>query len=535
MATFGDSIVHSQEAGYGAGEAQARYFTSFPGGVVSSMSVLCKYGADGTKLRLAIYSDNSGMPGTRLWLSDEFLMTSGMSSLAYRTVDGTPVNIDAQDVWLAVGVSGTGDIYLGYKTISALDGQYVSTFSTFPATWNFSPYQFKLEFGIYAAYSDAVSGPTLTSISPERGYTTGGTSITLTGEGFTGATGVTFGGTAATNVTVVNDTTITCTTPAKMSGSSKVVVKHGDGDSTDDVFFEFFVRLAAPTLTAEQVGSLIVVRWAAEQPVEHPMPPNLPASYTPSGGVVMKTGQTFSALKIDAAMNTALNSESNSGGKESSDILVEQCYVGGAGSTIHFGVKFGAGPQSYDFEVRDSVFEDCRQPILVANLTGGIFERLVLENNKSADDHDHCIYVGTGTHNLEFRDIKFISYYGWGLHCYDEGMVSGGGFIVEDCLFEAAQGGSFLAWPGFEDITIRNCVFRCQGNNYPPFDLYGVKDVLIEDFEVWGSNYLVEVIATTYPNQNVVIRNGVWHTNSNNWVSGAATGITIENVTKVPL
>lgn len=118
--------------------------------------------------------------------------------------------------------------------------------------------------------------PTLTSISPGRGYTTGGTSVTLTGTGFTGATGVTFGGTAATNVTVVNDTTITCTTPARMAGSSKVVVKHGDGDSTDNVFFEFFVRLAAPTLTAEQVGSLIVVRWAGgeEEPEPDDFDPN---------------------------------------------------------------------------------------------------------------------------------------------------------------------------------------------------------------------------------------------------------------------
>ena len=59
-----------------------------------------------------------------------------------------------------------------------------------------------------------VSLPTITNVNPSSGLTTGGTNITITGTNFTGATGVTIGGAAATNVTVVNATTITATTPA---------------------------------------------------------------------------------------------------------------------------------------------------------------------------------------------------------------------------------------------------------------------------------------------------------------------------------
>jgi hypothetical protein len=48
----------------------------------------------------------------------------------------------------------------------------------------------------------------------------GGQSVTITGTDFTGATAVTIGGTAATNVTVVNATTITATTPAGAAGTA---------------------------------------------------------------------------------------------------------------------------------------------------------------------------------------------------------------------------------------------------------------------------------------------------------------------------
>ena len=58
------------------------------------------------------------------------------------------------------------------------------------------------------------AAPTVTGLSPTSGSGAGGTSVTITGTGFTGATAVDFGTTAATNLTVVNDTTITADSPA---------------------------------------------------------------------------------------------------------------------------------------------------------------------------------------------------------------------------------------------------------------------------------------------------------------------------------
>ncbi len=75
------------------------------------------------------------------------------------------------------------------------------------------------------------SAPTVTAISPTSGPTSGGTSVTITGTGFvTGAT-VTFGGTSATNVTVVSSTSITATTPAHAAGTVNVVVTNPDSQN----------------------------------------------------------------------------------------------------------------------------------------------------------------------------------------------------------------------------------------------------------------------------------------------------------------
>lgn len=72
----------------------------------------------------------------------------------------------------------------------------------------------------------------LASLTPVSGSTTGGTVLTLTGTGFTSATGVTVGGVAATDVVVVSDTTITATAPVHAAGLVAVAVTNGATTST---------------------------------------------------------------------------------------------------------------------------------------------------------------------------------------------------------------------------------------------------------------------------------------------------------------
>jgi len=56
--------------------------------------------------------------------------------------------------------------------------------------------------------------PHVTAVSPETGFANGGTSVTITGSGFTGATQVDFGRVRATKMTVDSDTEITAASPS---------------------------------------------------------------------------------------------------------------------------------------------------------------------------------------------------------------------------------------------------------------------------------------------------------------------------------
>src|SRR6185436_15415662 len=63
------------------------------------------------------------------------------------------------------------------------------------------------------------------SLAPSAGPVAGGTAVTISGENFVpGLISVSFGGAAATNVVVLNSTTLTCVAPAHASGAVLVQI-----------------------------------------------------------------------------------------------------------------------------------------------------------------------------------------------------------------------------------------------------------------------------------------------------------------------
>jgi phospholipase C len=83
----------------------------------------------------------------------------------------------------------------------------------------------------FAVTAQSNPAPTLASISPNSGTTSGGTAVTLGGSNFVAGATVTFGKAAATAVSVVNSTTITANTPPNPAGTVGVTVTNPDGQS----------------------------------------------------------------------------------------------------------------------------------------------------------------------------------------------------------------------------------------------------------------------------------------------------------------
>ena len=137
-----------------------------------------------------------------------------------------------------------------------------------------------------------VNGPSVTAVSPTSGPAAGGNQVTITGTNFTGATGVSFGSTAATNVTVLNSTTITATAPAYTG------LTHQDGSATVDVTVTTAAGTSA-TSTADQYTYDAVPTVTVVSPS---------AGHTAGGTPVTITGTHFvSGATVAFGANPATN------------------------------------------------------------------------------------------------------------------------------------------------------------------------------------------------------------------------------------
>lgn len=84
---------------------------------------------------------------------------------------------------------------------------------------------------VTAAYIDSLySTGSISSTSPATAAVAGGTTITVNGSGFDGATGATVAGTAVTNFKVWSDKKITFTAPAKTAGAQALIITDDGGN-----------------------------------------------------------------------------------------------------------------------------------------------------------------------------------------------------------------------------------------------------------------------------------------------------------------
>lgn len=111
-----------------------------------------------------------------------------------------------------------------------------------------------------------LSAPVVAGINPSSGSTAGGSSVRIGGTGLSGATGVAFGGVAATSFVVNGDGSITAVAPAGAAGTVDVTVTTGGGTSATSSA-DRFTYVAPPVVTGispssgPASGGTVVTIW----------------------------------------------------------------------------------------------------------------------------------------------------------------------------------------------------------------------------------------------------------------------------------
>lgn len=103
------------------------------------------------------------------------------------------------------------------------------------------------------AVADVSPAPTLSAIGPVSGTTGGGDIVILTGSDLSTVSEVDFDGVAASNVSVLDDTSVTAMTPSHAAGAVTVSVNTNDGAATLTNGFTFTEEAEQPSPTLESI------------------------------------------------------------------------------------------------------------------------------------------------------------------------------------------------------------------------------------------------------------------------------------------
>lgn len=166
------------------------------------------------------------------WVGAAWDYTGALVSSA--VLAGAPTNVDP--TFTAIDSFGN-ELYNQLSAVNVLPANCTVSNTTY------------CSYRAYLSLSSAfVPPPRVTSVSVTSGPSAGGSSVTVTGTGFTGATVVTFGATPAASFTVNGDTSITAVSPPVSAGTVDVTVTTAGGtspvSSTDQ-----FTFVAAPAVS----------------------------------------------------------------------------------------------------------------------------------------------------------------------------------------------------------------------------------------------------------------------------------------------
>ena len=202
-------------------------------------------------LLLADVNDDAIVTATPPTASMSALYVSGSLSNPTITIDGT--GFGSQPSGVPAGCGATGDDYMlsqfmlwdvqqGWQVGYPGDciGMVVSSWTSTQVVFQFGSFYSNytpmsdgdtLLMGLQGDYADFPVGPAVHSVVPDTGPDSGGTTVTISGAGFTSGAIVQFGSNPASSVTVNSYTSITATSPEGSTGTVDVTVTNPVGTS----------------------------------------------------------------------------------------------------------------------------------------------------------------------------------------------------------------------------------------------------------------------------------------------------------------
>ncbi|MFI6761278.1 beta strand repeat-containing protein [Micromonospora sp. NPDC050417] len=200
-----------------------------PGG--TSLTAVTPPGAIGPAVVVVTTTGGSSGPLDYTYLADgSAAVVTGLTPTSGPTAGGTTVTITGTGFTGATGVTFDGVPGTGFTIDPA--GTTI-TVVTPPNAAGAAVVELVFPAGTATAPPFTYVAPTITSIVPDTGPNTGGTTVTITGTGFTGATGVTFGDTPGTDLVVdPSGTSLTVVTPPGLPGPVDVTVQLPGDDAT---------------------------------------------------------------------------------------------------------------------------------------------------------------------------------------------------------------------------------------------------------------------------------------------------------------
>ena len=230
----------------GTGERQSIYYAANIAGGNNTVTVQFNQPALYPDVRILEYRGVSSVD-----------VTAGASGSGTSTSSGPITTTSANELLFAANTVSTGNTGAGAgftarvittPDLDLVEDQVVSSAGTYTATAPISPTGTWV-MQMVAFRAGVSTAPTVSSVAPNNGSLTGGTAVTITGTKFVAGAGVSFGGTAATNIVVVSGTQITATTPAHIAGAVNVVVTNPDTQS-GTLANGFTYISTAPTVTS---------------------------------------------------------------------------------------------------------------------------------------------------------------------------------------------------------------------------------------------------------------------------------------------